>query len=368
MSGKNKKSKNKCSSSNSQVKPEALAKQTKQAVQDVPAKQTKQAAQSGLQENRDIKAADYQKCKQKANSKPETNGKSEPDIKSKSTGKIEVATENQPVKFRRISVEGVDDRMPHSKPAKKSLHADSNLDMLGMSKKQRRAARKELYQKNTEGMSRREKFSYFFDYYKWRVITPILVVAFLCYLGGTIYMNKRPVALGFVVLNAQDADIVNLSFEDDYIDHFGITSSYQFKESVGLDIDYDYYLEHSEYVQTSNSTDYSILSSDCDLGSYDVIISNATGVKYCAAQNIAKPLKGYLSEDAYAKLEPYMVEFNDPNGTARTYAIDISDTQFAKDLDTGYADVYVAFPGVIDRNYTNSLRLLNYVLGIDLTE
>lgn len=63
-----------------------------------------------------------------------------------------------------------------------------------------------------------------------------------------------------------------------------------------------------------------------------------------------------------------MVEFNDPNGTARTYAIDISDTQFAKNLDTGYADVYVAFPGVIDRNYTNSLRLLNYVLGIDLTE
>lgn len=181
-------------------------------------------------------------------------------------------------------------------------------------------------------------------------------------------MNKRPVALGFVVLNAQDADIVNLSFEDDYIDHFGITGSYQFKESVGLDIDYDYYLEHSEYVQTSNSTDYSILSSDCDLGSYDVIISNATGVKYCAAQNIAKPLKGYLSEDAYAKLEPYMVEFDDPNGTARTYAIDISNTQFAKDLDTGYSDVYVAFPGVIDRNYTNSLRFLNYVLSIDLTE
>lgn len=368
MSGKNKKSKNKHPSSNPQAKVETQAKQTKQAVQDVPAKQTKQAAQSGLQENRDIKAAGSPKGKSEANSKPETNSKSEPDIKSKSADKTEAAVENQPEKFRRISVDGTDDRMPHSKPAKKSLHADSNLDMLGMSKKQRRAARKDLYQKNTEGMSRKEKFSYFFDYYKWRVITPILVVAFLCYLGGTIYINKRPVALGFVVLNAQDADVVDLSFEDDYLDRFGITGSYQFKESVGLDIDYDYYLEHSEYIQTSNSTDYSILSSDCDLGSYDVIISNATGVKYCAAQNIAKSLKGYLSEDAYAKLEPYMVEFNDPNGTARTYAIDISDTQFAKDLDTGYTDVYVAFPGAIDRNYTNSLRFLNYVLGIDLTE
>ena len=199
----------------------------------------------------------------------------------------------QPEKFRRISIEGTDDRMPHSKPAKKNLHADNNLDMLGMSKKERRARRKELYQKNTEGMSRKEKFSYFFDYYKWRVITPILVIAFLCYLGGTIYMNKRPVALGFVVLNAQDADVVDLSFEDDYIEQFGITGSYQFKESVGLDIDYDYYLEHSEYIQTSNSTDYSILSSDCDLGSYDVIISNATGVKYYSEH--IKTIKG-LSE------------------------------------------------------------------------
>lgn len=288
---------------------------------------------------------------------------------SRQNTKPEQATQpSQPEKFRRISVEGTDDRMPHSKPAKKSLHADNNLDMLGMSRKERRVRRKELYQKNTEGMSRKEKLSYFFDYYKWRVITPILVIAFLCYLGVTIYMNKRPVALGFVVLNAQDADVVDLSFENDYIEQFGITGSYQFKESVGLDIDYDYYLEHSEYIQTSNSTDYSILSSDCDLGSYDVIISNDTGVKYCAAQNISKPLKGYLSEDAYAKLEPYMVEFDDPNGTTRTYAIDISDTQFAKNLDTGYSDVYVAFPGVIDRNYTNSLRFLSFVLGIDLTE
>ena len=62
------------------------------------------------------------------------------------------------------------------------------------------------------------------------------------------------------------------------------------------------------------------------------------------------------------------MEFDDPNGTSRTYAIDISDTQFAKNLNSGYSDVYVAFPGAIDRNYTNSLKFLEYVLGIDLSE
>lgn len=270
-------------------------------------------------------------------------------------------------KFKKISADDVDEK-PNKKPVKKSLYADNNLDMLEMSKKERRAVRKDLYRKNTDGMTRKERFSYFFDYYKWRIIAPVLIIAFVSYLSLTIYMNKRPVALGFAILNAQDLDAVDLSFEDDFIDHFGITGSYQFKESTGLDIDYDYYNEHAEYIQTSNSTDYSILSSDCDLGSNDVIISNSTGLRYCASQNIIKPLKGYMSEAVYTALEPYMVSFDDPNGTERTYAIDISDTQFAKDLTLGYSDVYVAFPGATDRNYTNSLRLLEYALGIDLPE
>lgn len=270
-------------------------------------------------------------------------------------------------KFKKICADDVDEKA-NKKPVKKSLYADNNLDMLEMSKKERRAVRKDLYRKNTDGMTRKERFSYFFDYYKWRIIAPVLIIVFISYLSVTIYMNKRPVALGFAILNAQDLDAVDLSFEDDFIDHFGITGSYQFKESTGLDIDYDYYNEHAEYIQTSNSTDYSILSSDCDLGSNDVIISNSTGLRYCASQNIIKPLKGYMSEAVYTALEPYMVSFDDPNGTERTYAIDISDTQFAKDLTLGYSDVYVAFPGATDRNYTNSLRLLEYALGIYLPE
>lgn len=284
-----------------------------------------------------------------------------------STPNSNVTIDSLPEKFRKITADGPADKMT-KKPAKKSLYADSNLDMLSMSRKERRAVRKELYSKNTEGMSRKEKASYFFDYYKWQVIIPVVIVVFVAFLAHTIYMNKRPVALGFAILNVQDTDSVDLSFEDDYINYFDITGSYQFKESLGLDIDYDYYKEHEDYIQTSNSTDYSILSSDCDLGSNDVIISNDTGLRYCASENIVKPLKGYLSEAVYAALEPYMVSYEDPSGTERAYAIDISNTQFVKNLDLGYADVYVAFPGAIDRNYTNSLRFLEYVLGIELPE
>lgn len=277
-------------------------------------------------------------------------------------------TPEQPEKFRRISVDGTEGRIPPDKPVKKSLHADNNLELLELSRSERRAAKKELYRKTTEGMTRKEKLSYFFDYYKWHVIAPILIVAFVCYLSVTIYMNKRPVALGFTILNAESSEDVDLSFEDDYVDYLQITGSYQFKESVGMDIDYEYYKQNSEYIQTSNSTDYSILSSDCELGDNDIIISNEAGVNYCTAQYIVKPLKSYLSEYAYARLEPYMASFEGPTSEEREYAIDISDTEFAKSLNLGYTDVYVIFPGVTDENYTNSIRFLEYVLETDLTE
>ena len=271
-------------------------------------------------------------------------------------------------KFRKISIDDIEGNKATEKAeAKKSSYADNKLEQIGMTKKEKKAIRKAMYNENTNGMTRKEKLSYFFEYYKWRVIIPIVLVAFVCYIGITIYENKKPVALGYALLNVADADTVNTYFEDDYVEYFNITGRYQFKQSIGRDIDYDYYLENSQFIQTSNSTDYNLLSSECELGTYDVIISNAAGIKYCSATNIIKPLKGYFDSENYAALEDYMVDFIDQNGTERPFAIDISDTEFAKNLNLGYSDVYVAFPGTTEQNITNSLKFLVYSLGIDLT-
>ena len=273
--------------------------------------------------------------------------------------------ESTPEKFKKISIDNMTDEQDKRKSVSKSSYADNNLELLGMSRREKKAARKKLYSENTKAMSRKEKFSYLFDYYKWYVIIPLIAVVFIAYLSVTIYQNKRPVALGYAILNS-DEENVNLSFKDDYLKYFGIEDGYQFKESVGRDIDYDYYLLNKDYIQTSNSTDYNIIMSECEMNYYDVVISNAAGVKFCTTEKVARPLKGYFDAEVYQKLEKYMVSFPESNGSEVLYAVDISGTDFAKGLNLGYSDVYVIFPGTSETNYINSLRLLEYALGIDL--
>ena len=275
------------------------------------------------------------------------------------------SNDRYPEKFKKISIDDMSGEQAKKKAAPKSSYADNNLELLGMSRKEKKAARKKLYSENTKAMSKKEKFSYLFDYYKWYVIIPLIAVIFIAYLSVTIYQNKRPVALGYAILNANEEN-VNLSFKEDYLKYFGIEEGYQFKESVGRDIDYDFYLLNKDYIQTSNSTDYNIIMSECEMNYYDVVISNTAGVKFCTTENVARPLKGYFDAEVYQKLEGYMVSFPGSNGNELLYAIDISGTDFAKGLNLGYSDVYVIFPGTSETNYINSLRLLEYALGIDL--
>jgi hypothetical protein len=186
--------------------------------------------------------------------------------------------------------------------------------------------------------------------------------------GKTIYNNTRPLALGYVVLNIEDTDAVNTDFEQDYVNYRDMADDYRYVSSFGLDIDYDYFKEHEEYITTSNSTDYNILMTRCELGDYDVIITNATGLKYCSTAGIANALKGYLDSYTYEALTPYMYDSENANGTLVPYALDISDTEFAKQLNTGYSDVYLALPGVNDENKANALKFIEYIYGIDLSE
>jgi hypothetical protein len=42
--------------------------------------------------------------------------------------------------------------------------------------------------------------------------------------------------------------------------------------------------------------------------------------------------------------------------------INISDTAFAKSLNTGYDKVYIAFTGTTDENYERAMDFLEYIL------
>lgn len=249
-----------------------------------------------------------------------------------------------------------------------STFRDKKLEFHSMTKKEKREEKRRIYREYTSEMTSLQKVKYFIDYYKWYILLPIFVIIFAIYIGNTIYKNSRPVALSYAVLNCEEPDNFNNSFQEEYAEQFNLTGDYRFNSATNLKVTYDYFKEHEEYITTSNSTDYNVLKTQCELNDYDVIIGNADGIKYCTTQDITTRLKGFLDVNAYAALEPYMAEFENSYGGSDYFAIDISGTDFAKDLNLGYDDVYIAFPSVESSNKKNALQLLEYILDIDLIE
>ena len=176
------------------------------------------------------------------------------------------------------------------------------------------------------------------------------------------YKNSRPTALSYTVLNAYEFD---KTFHDDYLSYFNMPGNHVVQATAGYIVNYDYYKKNTVSA-SKDGTDYSTLALTCETGTFDVIIGDAAGIKYCTFVEIVKPLDLYFTGEQYDALEDYIVKFQDSSYTFYPYAIDISDTEFAKGLNLEYSKVYMAFPGVSEENMTNSLRLLEYVLGIEL--
>lgn len=248
------------------------------------------------------------------------------------------------------------------------LSGENMLDLKTLSKKERKALKRQKYKETTADMNFAQKFGYFWAYYKWYVLIPIFTLVFVSYLTVTIYKNTRPKALGYVILNVGDGSDICLDFEDDYVNFFEITGEYRIISNTRYNIDYDYYLDHSEAIRSGTSTDYNLLKNNCEVGDFDVVITDLSGLKYCANVDCIVPVLGYFDKDQYAAIEPYTYELKLSNEAVQPYALNISGTDFAKSLDLPYDEVYLAFPGESKINKKNAIRMIHYIYGIDLSE
>ena len=145
---------------------------------------------------------------------------------------------------------------------------------------------------------------------------------------------------------------------------FHIKKPYRTACDLDVHLDKETYLK--EFGQNMNASDYTELPMKCYNGFYDVIIMDKKGMEYCGMQEITYPLKKYLPADIYTLVEDRVVETAGYDGSVVPFAIDISDTDFAKSLNLGYDDVYIGFPGNTDQNYKNAKRMLKYILNLDI--
>ena len=251
-----------------------------------------------------------------------------------------------------------------SKDAKPTVNTEDNLELHSLSFRDRQRAKRARLKEHMDGMSKGQKFGYILSYYKGKIILGLILLAICIAIPVTIYKKSRPVALSYCIVNAPEPSAVDTSFVDEYLDFYNLNGAYQLESDVTVHLDKDTYLE--EYSQNSSASIYTELPMLCFNGYYDVMIMDEKGLKYCAMQEIIYPLRNYLPAEIYSEVESRICSADDNDGVNVPFAIDISDTDFAKGLKLGYDKVYLGFPGNTERNYINAKRMLKFILHLDI--
>lgn len=251
-----------------------------------------------------------------------------------------------------------------SKDAKPTVNTEDNLELHSLSFRDRQRAKRARLKEHMDGMSKGQKFGYILSYYKGKIILGLILLAICIAIPVTIYKKSRPVALSYCIVNAPEPSAVDTSFVDEYLDFYNLNGAYQLESDVTVHLDKDTYLE--EYSQNSSASIYTELPMLCFNGYYDVMIMDEKGLEYCAMQEIIYPLRNYLPAEIYSEVESRICSADDNDGVNVPFAINISDTDFAKGLKLGYDKVYLGFPGNTERNYINAKRMLKFILHLDI--
>ncbi len=245
---------------------------------------------------------------------------------------------------------------------------EDNLELRRMKPKDRLRAKRDKIKANTEGMSKWEKFKYYAYYYKWHVILGLLALFCIIAIPTAIYKNSRPVSISYAVVNSPAPENINEKLFHEYAAYYNLTDGYQIRNSIYVTLSQSDY--ESEFAKEEGDSSYTQFPTLCWNNYYDIILTNETGLNYCTKNSLVQPIEDRLYDDIYqaiiAKYPKAMVKSPDYDGKPVEFAVDISNTQFAKDLNLGYDKVYVCFPGGSEENIVNVRRFLNYVLELDI--
>jgi len=239
---------------------------------------------------------------------------------------------------------------------------EDRLSLHGLSRKERRKEKRARYREITSTMTRRQRISYFFFCYKWHIIIPLVVLFIVTRISITIYRNTRPVSISYAVINLPDKEALNLEAIDEYTASIGKDKGYRIQKNLDVYLDPVNY--EKEYNENPNGSVYESFPMECFNGYYDVAFSDMDGVTYCSGMAIFYPVETVLTRETYAAVEQYLVTFENEAGEKTGFALDISDTEFAKAFGYG-KKLYLGFPGIKSGNITSAERFTRYVYGLD---
>ncbi len=261
---------------------------------------------------------------------------------------------------------------PRKDKPKEDLKIEDNLELSQLSKHERKKVLRQRLKAEMADMTTKEKIRHFFTYYAGKFFALLLAAVIVIFMAVTVIKNNRPIVLSYAIINSPNSYALDTSVLDDgYIDFYDFSGKQQVKSQINISVDLD--TCEKQYEKNPNDIAFTGFPAACADNYYDIIISDKKGVEYCAAKSLIYPLETALPSNLYEtftsdEYKDRLFSANGSDNNAYVFAIDISDTDFAKSLHLGYEDIYICFPGNSDANKFNVKQAVNYIFALQLDE
>jgi len=149
----------------------------------------------------------------------------------------------------------------------------------------------------------KQKFSYFWDYYKWYVIVPVIIIGFV---GSTIYqkITAPEIILNGVLLNVYNTE--SNSVTQEIINEFSKEQNIDTKEfEVTLNTTLHYTADDTS--GTANYESVQALMAWTAAGNIDFIGGDHDSLTKLAYNGYFVDLREFLSKDEFKKYKPYFL-------------------------------------------------------------
>lgn len=180
-------------------------------------------------------------------------------------------------------------------------------------------------------MTPKQKWGYFWDYHKWKVIIPILVFIFLYTFISDVIQEKRPAALSVAIVNANDISDMMMAITQEYPKEMGIDTE---KTPVRMEADF----LHPEVMGEAATVDNRIIASiqkyqAMVINAYiDVTVSPPWAVDEYQKTNVYENLEEIFSEEFLEKHQELLYYTEDKDGKQVAAGIRVDATELFGDL------------------------------------
>lgn len=237
------------------------------------------------------------------------------------------------------------------------------LELLDMSRKERRRYKIEQEKKKLSELTFWRKIQYILMYYSGKFMAVVAGCVILALIIHQVYVATRPVALKLNLVNDMD----NLEFAETVEAMY--KNYYEVPEDALFYIDSSYSITPGETLTSLNTSYYTKMMSSLTQGTTHIVICDSAVVDYYAIDGYFLELHYSLPADILESVSDRLYECDGPVEDSDYYALDISGMVFTKEAGIQLEHPYLCIPTCLeDEKRETAYNFIRMILQMEEKE